>query len=626
MGAMENKSLNIFNSSAILADPKTETDANFENIEGIVAHEYFHNWTGNRVTCRDWFQLTLKEGLTVFRDQEFSGDMNSRAVRRIKNVHNLIEAQFPQDAGPQAHPIRPESFIEINNFYTATVYQKGAEVIRMVETLIGKENFRRGITRYFELFDGQAVTCEDFIRAMQEVSGFDFSQFMNWYHQAGTPRLKVSGHYNEKEKTYTLSLEQSCPKTPESEHKKPFLFPLVMGLLDSRGQAIAFSTNEDQAVKDEQVLIISEKKQTFIFKNISEKPLPSLNRRFSAPIILENDLIHEEKSFLFHHDPDLFNRYENGQELAFDCLKKLIHDIQNQSQFEIDPAFSKAVGKLMEEMDTDPAFKALALSFPSENQLIEKMSICDFETVHKAKMFFSKALAKEHEELFLKNYRNLQEKGPFRINAEAFGKRHLKNLCLAYLVKLDNQKVWELAREQYTRADNMTDELAALVALCHSSCPDKEEILENFHLKWKDERLVMNKWLAVQAASPEKNLLERIKKLEKHPVYAPQNPNTLRALLGGFAGNLIHFHAPDGSGYRFMARRILEIDTFNSLLAGRMANVFSKFPKLDAARKELMRSELEKILAKDKLSKDVYEIVSKTLSAGDKRLVGKTEA
>jgi len=599
-GAMENKSLNIFNSAAVLANAATATDANFERIEGIVAHEYFHNWTGNRVTCRDWFQLTLKEGLTVFRDNEFSSDMNSRAVYRINTVRSLKDRQFVEDSGPMAHAIRPDSYIEINNFYTATVYEKGAEVIRMVHTLIGADAFRKGINRYFELFDGQAVTCDDFLQAMAEASGYDFTQFKNWYSHSGTPEVSATGNWNNDE--YTLKITQNS--------NPPFQFPLVVGLVNKKGDDI-FA---------QKTLVISEAEQSFVFENVTEEVIASINRGFSAPIKLTTNLSEEELYFLFANDNDPFNQFETGQQLANNCLNKLISQYQNNQEFTVDTRFVNAVAQVLSNDSLDPSFRAEMLSLPSITTLTENMDICDFDAANEAQDFLRLTIANAHKDIFKKYYHNMTD-NEYQINATAFGRRYLKGSCLSYLMTIDDAEAQQLCTRQFSSANNMTDKITALNLLCNSYSTERQIALDSFYEKWKDDPLVMNKWFTVQAFSKREDTLETVKKLAYDPAFDAQNPNKVRALFGSFSsGNLRRFHTISGEGYRYIADKILEIDNFNPSVASGLSGSFKKCAKLDDIRKPLMITELKRILAKEGLSSDVYEIVSKTLTSAEKTL------
>lgn len=606
-GAMENKGLNIFNSQYILADPKSAADQNYEGVQSVVGHEYFHNWTGNRVTCRDWFQITLKEGLTVFREQEFTADMTSRPVKRINDARRLRDHQFPEDSGPNAHPIRPPSYIEINNFYTVTVYEKGAEVIRMIQTLIGRENFKKGITKYFELYDGQAVTTDDFIHAMETASGKDLTQFRLWYSQAGTPTCEVISRYESASGTLELEVKQS-PGGGPPEKKEPFYFPLVIGILDQKGQDIALPENG--------LLRISKACEKFKFSNIPQSFTLSLLRDFSAPVRLVTSQTREDLLFLLRHDTDAFNRYEAGQRLAQTCLHAMIQDIQAGRTASADFTVIEAFGRAMEEMEKDPAFLAELLTFPAQSSLLQGMGQYDFDAVFQAREIFVKEMSRTHEKKFLEFYERYHTSGVYQTDPLSIARRLLKNKALNFLTYADEENGVSLAFRQFEKAGNMTDEISALSVLCQSSSPLKEKALELFYAKWHKDPLVMNKWFAVQADSKQPKTLERVRHLEKNPAFDPKNPNKVRSLMGVFSQNLIHFHALDGTGYAWMTEKILEIDLFNPSTAAHLAQAFRYFSKLDARRKALMKEQLGRILQTPKISANTYEIVSKTLESG----------
>lgn len=600
-GAMENKGLNIFNTSCVLADEKSATDDNFVRVEKVIAHEYFHNWTGDRVTLRDWFQLTLKEGLTVFRDQEFTSDMNSRAVHRIESVSILRGHQFAEDAGPTAHPIRPPSYIEMNNFYTTTVYDKGAEIIRMVYHLLGKESFFRGMKKYFELFDGKAITCEDFIHAMELGSKKDLSQFMRWYDQKGTPHLKIETEYEADKKRFSLHLTQSNPT--QGDDAPPLHFPLKIGLLNSQGKDYPIPSQVE----------VKNKKETFAFEEIDEKPILSLNREFSAPILIEAPLSLKDYTFLMAHDSDDFNRWEASQELG---LKWMLQALKNKnSSLKLDEDYKKAFKLLLENRELDDGLKTLALTLPSENTLSQKQAIIDFEGNHHIRKWLKKELASLNEASFLDLYESLKESGPYKIDPKSMGKRKLKNACLGYLISLETPQMIELAYKQFKTATNMTDEFAALSALNVVDCPQRDEALERFFDKWKDDQLVMVKWLSIQALSPLEHAVHRVEKLLKSPIFDYKIPNLSRGLIGSFLENHIHFHALDGSGYAFFEKQLNHLDKINPQVAARLSTAFRKFPKLDEKRQALMRKTLEALLSKKDLSKNTYEIVSKSLQS-----------
>jgi len=622
-GAMENKGLNIFNSQCLLASPKTATDRDFENILGVVGHEYFHNWTGNRITCRDWFQITLKEGLTIFRDQEFSADMTSRPVQRIADVGMIKDYQFVEDGGPNSHPIRPDSYIEINNFYTSTVYNKGSEVIRMIQTLIGKQAFRKGMDTYFELFDGQAVTTENFVQAMEEASGHDLTQFKNWYSQSGTPRLNVTMDYEADQQKVTLHMEQTCPATADQQEKQPFYFPVKLGLIGEDGKDLELrpSSGSDGFLRQEEwkedevsiVLALSEPKQTFEFEGIKARPVPSLLRGFSAPVKLEYDYSPEELSFLLAHDVDEVTRYDAGQRLAKHALRqKMAADKAGQS-YVVPREVLDAYGRLLGDDGLDPAFRSLAFSVPSLANLIEDMAMCDYEGAHAAREFLLKELAATHETRLRELYARLHVKHDYQVDSESVGRRSLQNTCLSFLALLGKPDDLRILAEQYRQADNMTDKIVALALLCDTDSAERQSALDDFYQKWQSDFLVMNKWFVVQAYSRRPSVLDDVKALEKNPAFDITNPNKVRSLIGAYSHNLVHFHDKSGEGYAFLTDKIIEIDKFNSGLAARLATSFEKYSRMDADRQELMRTALQRVLDTKPLSRGVYEIVSKTL-------------
>ncbi len=629
MGAMENKGLNIFNTAYTLARPETATDADYENIEGVIGHEYFHNWTGNRVTCRDWFQLSLKEGLTVFRDQEFSADMASRPVKRIQDVRMLRARQFPEDAGPMAHPVRPQSYVEINNFYTVTVYEKGAEVVRMVHTLLGEAGFRKGMDLYFKRHDGQAVTTDDFRNAMADANGVDLTQFNRWYDQAGTPLLKASGQYDKKNKSYVLTLKQSCPEVPDNKTpnnkmpgdviKKPFHMPVTIGLLDKSGHDIPLQLQgEGTAAGTTRVLELKESEQSFIFINVSEKPVPSILRNFSAPVELESDLTENDLAFLAAHDSDAFNRWDAGQRLATGCMLSLISDYQQNKKLKIDQRLVTAIANTLSKKSLDGALVASALTLASENELAEKMTVADPDAIFAVRKFVRLSIAEVLQDEFYKIYQASNDNGEYIFDSQHTAKRALKNTCLSYLMALDpegddNQFV-DLCYEQFTSANNMTDKMAALSFLVQRDCPERQLALDAFYKQWQHEALVVNKWLALQASAGLPGALDQVKALTSHEAFSIKNPNNVRALVGSFAmRNAINFHATDGAGYQFLADQVLALNDINPQVASRLVTAFSRWRKYGDNRQQLMGAQLARIMAHPDLSKDVYEIVSKTL-------------
>jgi aminopeptidase N len=572
-GAMENKGLNIFNSSCVLAKPSTATDGDFASIEAIIGHEYFHNWTGNRVTCRDWFQLTLKEGLTVFRDQEFSSDMNDRTVQRIGNVVGLRSYQFSEDSGPTAHPIKPKHYIEINNFYTSTVYQKGSEIIRMIHTLLGPEAFRAGTDLYFERHDGQAVTTEDFVAAMADSSGLDFSQFTRWYHQGGTPQLAITGDYDADAQTYTLRTSQRCRTLPDYPEPKPFHIPLAIGLIDRDGKELV-----------SQLLNVTEAEQSFEFANIANEPVPSLLRDFSAPVRVEFPYSRDDLIFLLANDSNAFNRFEAGQRVATQEIYAMM-DGQAQASESVLDAFAALL-----QAPLAPAYLATAISPPGVGELVEPMEICDYPGAYKARRAFCTQFATRHRELLLATYEANRDDGSM------------------------SATILDLIVAQHEAAANMTDELSALSLLANSEGDARQVALDRFAARWQDDSLVMNKWFATQARVTIPGVREHVLALTTHPAFDPENPNKVRSLYGAFAGNPVHFHASDGSGYALLADEVLALNAFNPMVAGRLATAFRKYKRLPANAQALMKRELERIMASPDLSPDVYEIISKTLA------------
>ena len=619
MGAMENKGLNIFNSSCVLAHAETATDAAHQRVEAVVAHEYFHNWSGNRVTCRDWFQLSLKEGFTVFRDAEFSADMNSRTVKRIEDVAFLRTHQFAEDAGPMAHPIRPDSFIEISNFYTLTVYEKGSEVLRMIHTLLGAETFRKGSDLYFSRHDGQAVTCDDFVRAMEDASGQDLTQFKRWYTQAGTPRLDASGRYDPVSRSYTLSFRQSCPATPGQNDKLPFVIPVELGLLDARGRELPLRLQgEAAAAGSNRVLSVTAAEQQFTFIDVPDLPLPSLLRGFSAPVRLHFPYSRDQLMFLMQHDSDGFNRWEAGQQLAVQVLQELVGQQQAGQPLQLDERLVTALRTVLTNEQLDPAMVAEMLSLPSEAYLTEISEEADVDAIHQAREFARRTLASELFEPLWQRYQDARVQSrqtPYQAEAAHFARRALQNMALSYLMLGEQPKVLAACLEQYETCDNMTERLAALAVLVNSPFDaEKAATLASFAERFKDNPLVMDQWFSVQAASTLPGGLERVQALMKHPAFTLKNPNKVRALIGAFAGqNLVNFHRLDGAGYRFLADLVIQLNAFNPQIASRQLAPLTRWRKYGAERQQLMRGELQRILASGELSPDVYEVVSKSL-------------
>ncbi len=606
MGAMENKGLNIFNTKYVLARPDVATDVDFEHIDRVVAHEYFHNWTGNRVTCREWFQLSLKEGLTVFRDQEFGADLHNPRTARIREVRNLRAAQFPEDAGPMAHPVRPEAYVEINNFYTATVYEKGAEVVRMIQTLIGREAFRRGMDEYFRRHDGQAVTCEDFVAAMARASGFDFSQFMGWYRHPGTPQVAARGRYDAAARRYTLSFTQTSPKAPEAG---PGLIPIRTALFDRNGGELPDTAR---------TLLLTQASQEFHFESIDAEPVPSLLRDFSAPVVLDFPYSDADLTLLLAHDSDPFNAWEAGQRLASRLILDATARLAAGTSPEWPAGFVEAArGLLLQYPERGTAFVAEALTLPGESTLAESLAVVDPDALHAARNALRLHLARELEAELRTTHAALAPRGPYGFNAEDAGRRALRNLCLAYLLELDTPACRQLAWTQFETADNMTDQFAALAALANinaADCPERERALATFYQRWQSEALVVDKWLAVQATSRRPDTLERVRQLGTHPAFSLANPNKVYALLRSFGANLARFHQADGAGYRFLAEQIRLLDPMNPQVAARLARCFDRWRKFDDQRQTHARTVLEALRQHPGLSRDVFEIVDRALA------------
>ncbi len=615
MGAMENKGLNLFNSKYVLADPSTATDADFMGVESVIAHEYFHNWTGTRVTCRDWFQLSLKEGLTVYRDQEFSADMHSRAVKRIDDVRVLRARQFSEDAGPMAHPVRPDSYIEVNNFYTVTVYEKGAEVIRMMHALLGKELFRQGMDLYFERHDGQAVTCDDFVQAMEDAGGGSLNQFKRWYQQAGTPTLTVSAVHDAGTATYTLYVQQSCPPTPKQPYKAPFHIPLRLGLLDKDGCELPLRLQgETCAQGTERVIALTEREQHFTFVDIPKPPIPSLLRGFSAPVRLRFEYSNEELAFLMAHDTESFNRWEAAQALTLKVLLQVIDARRQRRTQAIPEPYLRALRDLLAGDRQDPTLIAEAISLPDEEYIAEHLEVIDFEVIHDACEALRSEIGQALEPQLRSLYLHCRDQGEYTLAAEDIARRKLKNDCLGFLARINDEYVG-VAEQQFLTANNMTDQIASLGVICNVDRGGyRDRVLAEFYRQWQSQRLVIDKWFAIQATSCLDDTYRRVVGLLQHPDFEITNPNRVRALIGGFcAGNPVRFHAADGSGYEFLAGNVLRIDDINPQVAARLLAALSRWKRFDSPNRTLMKTQLERILAKPDLSRDVYEIAAKIL-------------
>jgi aminopeptidase N len=613
MGAMENKGLNIFNTKYIVANHHTGTDIDYEGIEAVVAHEYFHNWTGNRITCRDWFQLSLKEGLTVFRDHEFSADMNSRAVMRIEQVKRLRAVQFLEDAGPLAHPVRPESYLEMNNFYTSTVYEKGSEVIRMMHTILGKQGFRRGMDLYFTRHDGQAVTCDDFVKAMEDANGIDLGQFRLWYSQAGTPRLEITTQYDDLAKTYSLNVRQMCPATPGQPDKQALHIPLALGLLAKDGSELPLQLKNESGVDSTTVLAIKEASQTFEFINIPEQPIPSLLRGFSAPVKLNYAYTEAELLFLLAHDSDDFNRWEAAQQLVTRLALSLAKNYREGVELKVKPELVQAFRSVLNNTQLDNALKAQLLVLPSEAELGEAMEVIDVEALIAARRCLRESLAKQLAPEFSDLYRQYHSQEPYIFTQEAVGKRSLKNTALSYLMLQAGQQAIDLCLTQFKQTDNMTCQSIALRLLANRDCPEREQALAEFYHQWQKEALVLDKWFTIQATAELPDTLAQVKRLLDHPAFSIKNPNKVRALIGAFSVNFAAFHQADGQGYQFLADQVLRLDGLNPQVAARIVQPLTRWQRFDSNRQGLMQKELSRIAAAEKLSNDLYEIVSKSL-------------
>jgi aminopeptidase N len=614
-GAMENKGLNIFNTKLVLARPDISTDWDFNFIDRTVGHEYFHNWTGNRVTCRDWFQLALKEGLTVFREQQYAGDQYSRPVARIQAVRNLRTGQFPEDAGPMAHPVRPPSYQQISNFYTATVYAKGAEVVRMMRTLIGAKNFRKGIDLYFERYDGQAVTTDDLVRAMHDASGVDLTQFRRWYEQAGTPRLDVTDRYDAPTQTYELTVRQSCPPTPGQPQKLPLHMPFVVGLVDHDGRDLPLRLEGEQATGGtSRVLPLHEETEVFRFVDVPVRPLPSLCRDFSAPVIIHYEYSDEALQHLLSYDSDPFNRWEAGQRLAMKLLLQGVADYRAGRRVQFPEFLAQAFGRVLSDANKDPAFAAEALALPPELVIAEQMDVIDPEAIHHVRLAARRWLAERLHTQFRDAYAGFTTPGPYRPDAESSGRRALRNLSLAFLMELSDASARRLCVAQLESADNMTDAMAVLTALANCDCPERRPQLDAFYTKWQHEPLVVDKWLGVEALSRLPGTVARVRQLTLHPAFTLENPNKVYALLGSFGVNQINFHSADGSGYDLMVEQSVALDAINPQVASRMVRNLERFKRFEPARRTLMRTALEKVAATPGLSKETSEVVSKALA------------
>ncbi|HEY2754497.1 MAG TPA: aminopeptidase N [Pseudolabrys sp.] len=615
MGAMENKGLNVFNDKYVLATSATATDADYSHIEGVIAHEYFHNWTGNRITCRDWFQLCLKEGLTVFRDQEFSSDMRSRPVKRIADVRGLRAAQFIEDAGPLAHPVRPESYKEINNFYTATVYEKGAEVVRMVQTLIGKETFRAGMDLYFQRHDGEAATIEQFIACFADVSGRDMSQFMRWYAQAGTPEVAVSGIHDAARKTYTLDIKQTLAPTPGQPTKEPMVIPLSLGLVGKDGDDLPLTLSNGKAI-DRGVLVLTEPAQTFEFTGVAERPVLSINRCFSAPIKLVTDLTGDDLAFLATHDSDPFNRWQALQTTAMRLLIDNVAAIRAGKTPRSDDKLMVALAAILEDPALEPAFVALALVPPGEGDIAREIGRdIDPDAIFRARKALRAEIGGRLGPALSTVYERMTVRAPYSPDAASAGRRALRNVALDLMAATGAEPAIAGATQQYDDADNMTDRMAALATLSLHTGPTREHALADFYTRYSTDALVVDKWFSLQATIPQLDTLDKVRALSAHPAFSLANPNRVRALIGAFAqGNFTQFNRPDGAGYDFIADTILTLDPKNPQLAARMATAFRTWRTLEAGRQTKAEAALTRIKSTSGLSRDLSDIVERALA------------
>ena len=614
MGAMENKGLNLFNSSCALADPVTATDTDFAHVEGVIAHEYFHNWSGDRVTARDWFNLSLKEGLTVYRDQEFSRDMRGRTLGRINDVFALRTFQFPEDAGPLAHSVRPESYVEINNYYTATVYDKGAEVIRMYERLLGKETFIKGNQLYFERHDGQAVTIDDYAKCMEDVSGKDLTLFKRWYSQAGTPTVYAAGKYDGKAKTYTLTLRQETKPTPNQPEKLPFVIPLGIGLIGKDGKDMPLQLQgEKEPQGTSRVIVLDKDSDVFTFVNVAEQPVLSGNRDFTAPIHFVMDYTDAERLHQARCDSDLFNRWDAFQQYGVEQILNMVKDIQKGKEPTLPEAYFDVWESYLTDKTLDKGFVARAITLPQENYLADQMDVVDVDAIHKARYFVKQAIAKRFEKELRAVYDENNSDAEYTPSPEQSARRALKNMALSFLGDLGTNN--ELVEKQYAQANNMTDKLAAMNIASNSKNPKREAIMDDFYQTYKNEKAAVNKWIFTNACADRPDAVNVVRKLLTHPAFNIKNPNNVRSLMGGFAYNQTEFHKLDGSGYDFAVEMAYKMDDMNPQMAAHMVKPLTRWKRFDAKRQEMMKKALEKVLEKQNLSKNVYELVTKSLAA-----------
>ena len=615
MGAMENNGLNVFNDKYVLASPSTATDDDFARIEAIIAHEYFHNWTGDRITCRDWFQLCLKEGLTVFRDQEFSADQRSRAVERISDVRSLRAHQFVEDAGPLAHPVRPELYHEINNFYTTTVYDKGGEVVRMIKALLGPDLFRKGMDLYFDRHDGEAATVEQFVKCFADVSGRDFSQFMRWYTQAGTPVVVAAPHYDARAKTFRLDVTQTVPPTPGQPTKEPMVIPLTVGLVGRDGADLALARDGRPLARG--VVELKEAGHSFVFTGVAERPIPSLNRGFSAPIKLRLPIEPDDLRFLAAHDPDPFNRWQAVQTLAMSLLTGNVSALRVSAPAREDEGLMAALAAILADRRLEPAFVALALTPPSEADIGREIgSDVDPDAVFAARKGLRAATGERLGAALAETYARMITPGPYRPDAAGAGRRALRNVCLDLLAATQASDAIARALAQYDAADNMTARMAALETLSQHDRPERAHALDDFYRRYADDPLIIDKWLSLQAVIPEPATLERVRALTSHPAFSMANPNRVRSLIGAFAlANHTQFNRSDGAGYDFVADIVLTLDPKNPQVAARIVGAFRSWRALEEGRRARAEATLRRVAAAPSLSRDVGDIVARTLAA-----------
>ena len=619
MGAMENKGLNIFNSRYILADTETATDADFQRIEAIIAHEYFHNWTGNRVTCRDWFQLSLKEGLTVFRDQEFTADMHSRGVQRINDVRLLRSLQFPEDAGPTSHPVRPESYVEINNFYTVTIYEKGAELVRLIHNYIGSENFKNGIKLYFQRHDGQSATCEDFLSAMQDASGKNLSSMISWYTQSGTPELEVSMVFDPQNNELELNIKQFNPPTSDAKKKKPLPILLQLGLLDYDGKEYLLKQNNSNEESEYSSLLKMEvREQSYIFTDINNAPVPSLLRDFSSPVKLKITLGYKELFVLMTQEKDPFVCWDAGQQYAIRIILEIVDAQKNEQHFTINTDYIKAIEAILLNDTLEPALRAELLKLPSENDLAQAMAVIDVDNIHFARCYIQRHIGQEIREKFQEIYdKMLDGLSPVDLSTEAMGRRALASVCLLYLTAKENVESLKLALNQVISAKSMTLTVAALTALNDIQCKERDEALDNFFFRWNKQPLELDKWFSLQASSALESSFQTVKDLTSAKEFDILNPNRVRSLLGSFVNNNpVNFHRLDGEGYEFLADKVIQLNCINPQVGARLVIPLTRWHSHIESRKKNMKYQLERIINTDKLSPDVLEIVQKGLTEG----------